>query len=57
MNPEMMLHLALDHQRDLRLSRDEARQFAVWRRGNTPSPAPLRVTPAAVPSSVPCPTC
>lgn len=57
MNPEMLLRLALDHQNDLRRSRDEARPFELWRRANTPGPAPLGVTPAAAPSGVPCPTC
>lgn len=57
MNPEMMLRLALDHQNDLRRSRDEARPFELWRRANVSSQAPLRMTLAAPPSSVPCPTC
>lgn len=57
MNPEMLLRLALDHQNDLRRSRDEARLSELWRRANTPSPASLRVTPAAAPFRVPCPTC
>lgn len=57
MNPEMLLRLALDHQNDLRRSRDEARPFELWRRANMPGPAPLGVTPAAAPSGVPCPTC